>query len=832
MPGDSALADGSVKLLIDSIPPEGSTGPAILFGSATGTRLEVSAVEFAIGATWTGTGGLSAAVGTSASGCSIVIAPGDGDGFLSSVLPANGLTAKFDLGVNWSNNTGFVFTGGAGLDVTLPVGVSIGGVIQIPTVHVGLAVAGTGLQSELSASIGLSIGPIQAVVDRIGILTALNFPSSGGAPSPSDLSFSFKPPSGVGLSVDTAGVSGGGFLSHDDAKHEYSGVLQLQFNDLALQAFGLITTQVAGGPGYSLLALIDAEFPPVQLGWGFTLNGVGGILAVHRTASTDALRAALKAGTLSSVLFPKNAITNAPLILAQLDTLFPTAAGRFLFGPMALIGWGSPTLLTISLAVILELPEPIRIVLLAVLSVRLPSESNALIRINMDALGVLDFSNDTLALDATLFDSKLLDFTLTGDMALRANWSTQREFLLAIGGFHPQFQPPADFPSLQRITINMPSGAVSKLRLAAYLAVTSNTVQFGAALDVFIGVSEFGLSGHLGFDALLALDPFHFDADISGSVSLTAGGDDLMSVGLDADLSGPAPWQISGKFKIHLFFFDVHKSFSHTWGQDAPSQQVDTVDVLPLLTAALADSRNWGAQLPAGTPPLVSLRTADQSALIAHPLARLEVHESLVPLDLAIEKFGSASPSGTTTFTIGDYLINGSSVPRETVQDDFAPAQFFNLSDDDKLARPSFERFDAGTRYAGGLVASGTSVTKTITYETFYVDEPGGELRIDEGEQPQPILMTAIEAILLTGAAGNAQIWRSGNRRYSAPGTPISVAQPLFAVAENSSLAAAGVGPDKGTYSTVQASLAAELGSNPGRRRSLEIVSVHELVAP
>ena len=210
----------------------------------------------------------------------------------------------------------------------------------------------------------------------------------------------------------------------------------------------MIVTEIAGGAGYSLLALIDANFPPVQLGWGFTLNGVGGLLAVHRSASTDALHAALKANTLSTILFPKNAITNAPQVLSTLDALFPSAPGRFLFGPMALIGWGTPTLLTAAIAVIIELPEPIRIVLIARLSAKIPSQSNALIRINLDALGVLDLSQDTLSLDATLFDSKLLQFTLSGDMALRANWSStaQREFLLAIGGFNPNFTPPAGFP--------------------------------------------------------------------------------------------------------------------------------------------------------------------------------------------------------------------------------------------------------------------------------------------------------------------------------------------------------------------------------------------------
>ena len=78
---------------------------------------------------------------------------------------------------------------------------------------------------------------------------------------------------------------------------------------------------------------------------------------------------------------------------------------------MALIGWGTPTLLTAAIAVIVELPEPIRIILIARLSAMLPSQSQPLVRINMDALGILDFGQNSLSLDATLFDSKLMQFT-------------------------------------------------------------------------------------------------------------------------------------------------------------------------------------------------------------------------------------------------------------------------------------------------------------------------------------------------------------------------------------------------------------------------------------
>jgi hypothetical protein len=747
------------------------------------------------------------------------------------VLPGS-FSAGFDFSAAWSPEGGFSFSGAAGLQASIPVHFPIGG-ITIISVYVGLDAVSTGIQLEFSAVLNVSIGPVQAQIDRIGLLALCNTAQTRGNLAIAEFGIGFKPPSGVGLSMDSAGVSGGGFLAFDTTAQQYSGVLQLEFNDLALQAFGLITTQVAGHAGYSLLALIDADFPPVQLGWGFTLDGVGGLLGVNRCASTDALHAALKANTLSSILFPTNAISNASQVLATIDALFPTSAGRFVFGPMALIGWGTPTVLTAAIAVVIELPEPIRIVLIARLALRLPSASSALIKVNMDALGILDFSQDSLSLDATLFDSKLVDFTLSGGMALRANWaSSRREFLLALGGYHPQFTPPAGFPVLQRITIDMPSSTISKLRLAAYLAVSSNTVQFGATLDLFVGVSGYGLSGHLGFDALLQLDPFHFDADISGRVALTAAGDDLMSVGLDATLSGPAPWHIAGKFTIHLLFFDLDKSFSASWGEDAPTAPILPVDVLPLLTAALADNQNWGGTLPTDVSPLISLN--DPGVPIVHPLIQLEVHESVVPLGLTITRFGAAPLAGASSFTIGGYQVNGTNVAYEPVADDFAPAQFFDLSDTDKLARPSFEAHDAGVRLTGdALVTCGAPVSKTIGYETFYLDAPNRELRTDPpATPPEPFGLANLPTVLFIGAAASAPIRSEGSRRFGAPGNPVKVAPLSFVIADRSSLSPAGISPASGTtFSDAVAALNGVIAQTPAKAAALQIASLHEVVS-
>jgi hypothetical protein len=809
-------APASFTLTVKNAAPAGQRH--VLF-SAFGVKADAASVS--VGIRVDVSKDLNPAVFASVEDGQILLVPDQSDGFLASVLPKDGITATMNLEISYSHRTGLSIEGGAGLSTELVLNLQLGPLI-VNTIQIALAASPTGLTGTAAVTASVALGPVMATIASTGASVAMAF--KRGNLGPVDLSSAFKPPDGVGIMVDAAGVTGGGFLKHDETKHEYAGVLQLQFIKLALQAFGLVTTKVAGRSGYSLLALIDAEFPPIQLGWGFTLEGVGGLFAVHRTASIDALHAALKAGQLSSILFPKNAITNAPVILAQLDAMFPTAPGRFLFGPMALIGWGKPRMLKASIGVVVELPEPVRVILLSRIEARLPNELKPVVRVNMDVLGVLDLGKNELSFDGMLFDSKIIDYTLAGTMALRAAWGSpnHREFVLAIGGVHPRFTPPPGFPQLQRITIDMPSGSISKLRLAAYIAVTASAIQFGANLDVSLGVSEFGVSGHLGFDALLQIIPFRFDSDIAGKVAITAGGDDIASVDLEGTLSGPKPYHIAGQFKLHIVFFDVGVSFDYSWGGDLLDLLAPAIDVAGLLETALADVRNWDALLPDGISPLVTVRQIDNTAiLLAHPLARPGVHQSVVPLGLTITRFGEAVPSGATTFTITGLRMGNGTIPHDATQDDFAPAQFFELTDDEKLERPSFERQDAGLRVKASDVTSGAPVPKTAAYETFYVDTPGGPLREDPGVPLTPPGLGDLYFVLQFGSAGRAAT-RSNRGRYQAPGNPIRVVEPAFVLADKTTMAASGIGPAAGaTFSEMRALLAGN--------RALQILATHEM---
>ena len=55
-------------------------------------------------------------------------------------------------------------------------------------------------------------------------------------------------------------------------------------------------------------------FPKIELSYGFTLNGLGGIIALDRRLAEDELLKGIREGALNQILFPDDPIAAAPKI--------------------------------------------------------------------------------------------------------------------------------------------------------------------------------------------------------------------------------------------------------------------------------------------------------------------------------------------------------------------------------------------------------------------------------------------------------------------------------------------------------------------------------------
>lgn len=708
--------------------------PAFRLGGSTGSRLDVGALQIGASLAIKGT---EAALQVSCDARSGSLVLSGDDGFLASLLPRDGLRVDFDLGLVWSSLTGLTLRGAAGLEAVLPVGRSIGPV-TLTSVHLGLGAEGSGLHAKVTGDLTATLGPVRALILDVGLEATLSFPAEGGNLGPAALSLGPRLPSGIGLAIDAGAlIAGGGVLFRDPAKALYAGVLQLCVRDsIDVRAFGLITTRMPdGSSGYSLIVFITAEgFKPIQLGLGFTLLGIGGMLAVNRSFDEGVLRAGLKNDTLGSLLFPRDPVAHAASTIHALAAAFPARGGSHLVGLLVRIGWFTPTLITADLAVIMELGARKRLLLLGRVRMLLPSESEPLLRITLDAIGVFDFDEGTAAIDAVLVDSRLLErFVLTGAAALRARWSRPRSFALSVGGMNPGFNLPADFPALERLTLSLTTGSNPRLTCDAYFAVTSNTVQFGAHAHLYAAAFGFNVTGDVSFDVLITLSPFHFLAEIVASMQLRRGSSNLFKVKVEGALEGPAPLLLRAKATFEILWWDVSIRVNATLAEGAAPALPAAVDVLALLRAALRHARNWHATLPGGQGRVVHLRElagspagAPASVLWIHPLATPSVRQGVVPLNLQrdIERFGQAPVAGARRFPVTAASIDAQSVASTVISDDFAPAQFFEMSDDEKLAAPQYEGMPAGLAFGAPLASFdlAAAVGSPLDYETKLID--------------------------------------------------------------------------------------------------------------
>ena len=300
--------------------------------------------------------------------------------------------------------------------------------------------------------------------------------------------------------------------------------MELSFKVLEPQGHRAAEHQVSrtAGRGFSLLVIIAAEFTPIQLGFGFTLIGVGGLLGINRTMVDRARCApACAADRSTRSCSRRTRSANAPPLIADAAAVFPPAEGRFTFGPMVKIGWG-PTASCWSsrLALILELPiadpagDPRPDQRRRCRTRRRPSSSCA---------STWSASSTSTAgevsVDASLVDSRLADLRAhrRHGAADRLGAPT-RPSPSPPAASTPGSPPPPAFPKLDRLAISLARSDNPRVRLETYFALTSNTVQFGARLDLYAGyetfVGKFSAAAWASIDAMVQFDPFGFVADL------------------------------------------------------------------------------------------------------------------------------------------------------------------------------------------------------------------------------------------------------------------------------------------------------------------------------
>ncbi len=638
------------------------------------------------------------------------------------------------------------------------------------------------LGAELTATLG---GVITFTLQGVGIRVTID---ADGVGSGSPATIAVKPPRGIGVTLDAGPVQGGGYLEVSGTT--YAGLLQVTLGPVQATAFGILDT--AADPGFSFIVVITAAFDPaIEIALGFTLNAVGGIVGVQRSLDSAALLDRIHDHAIDQLMFPSDAATAAPLILSTLGAVFPPRAGGFVIGPMIKLGWGRPvSFVTASLAVILQLPDP-KVVLLGTFELAVPSPSLPIVSLKGQVFS--EITTEHILVLIIMDGSRIAGYPVSGDLGIYIGYGADPDFAISAGGFHPQYHPPAELASMQRLSMDLSPPVVLSLRAEAYVAFTSNSFQLGGRLEASADLDVVSVHGFVQLDAIVRWAPaFSFEVDLTAGLDVRFEGELFAGVSLSLHLSGPAPWTAHGTATLELPIvpdIDIEVG-PFTWG-DATNPPPPIAHPRDLVRDALAAPAAWQAVLPAGARQVVTLRDdPGDPPLLIHPLGELEGRQRVVPLETTISRVGpSTVPAGETRVNLGQPTLTplplvpgGAGVDVGAVSpltDHFAPGQFLELSDDEKLRRPAFEDMLAGIRLganASGIVTDEADATQSdLHYDTVFPGLVFPGLAFPSPFAEEFFAMTAVaHAVLSAGAAGRSPLRR--DVRYATPYDPIELA--------------------------------------------------------
>lgn len=694
------------------------------------------------------------------------------------------LRHSFAFCVVWNATTREVtFDGSSGFSLDLPTRIQLGP-LAFHTLQIRLSAGSTQASFRIGTSGSAQLGPVLASFSEFGLAAGIRLDGHPKTPT-----LGFSPPTLLRLSVQVPSVTGSGLLEWQPDCGRYVGALRLQAVQLALAATVLLDTRgLPEGAPFSLIAALVLQFPGIPLGMGFFLRGVGGFVGVHRRICFQLLAASVRRGTSRQLLFLGDSTQLLTESIVPIGEVFPAAVSRHFFGPAVQLDYGPPgtPFASVSAVLLLELPSPLRFALLGQVDAFLPSRQASVIELHADFLGVLDLGEHYVSIDASLNNSRIGPLTLFGDLAFRLGWGEQPYFLLSIGGFNPHFQAPSNFPTLRRLTLGYtaPNGLV-RLRIESYFAITSNTLQLGARIEVQVRVEIATIDGALAFDALVNFSPFSFQIDFLASLSVSVFGTKLLAIHLEGTVKGPKPWHITGKARLSVLFIETTVDVDVKFGGEPSLEELPSVDPTDRLLEALRAPASWKGELMPGVSRPVSLSDATNSETpLFDPVGVPAVRQTIVPLNRKLDRFAEGRIGGPGRYDVRAARVGTAPATQRPAHELFAAAQFEQMSDAEKLSRPSFEKMDAGALLASDAISVGPKSQGAGLFE-----------QIKLGAEETPTTATLPSEQILASSRSGASSLRGlrvqGSDRFAPPpgsAPRIALADELYVAVRRDSL--------------------------------------------
>lgn len=321
---------------------------------------------------------------------------------------------------------------------------------------------------------------------------------------------------------------GGAILSRTDTNFEVdlSGVLTLGFKDLNMSILGSYKWDGKNSP--SLLFYGNLNFPIGGPPF-FFVEGLAAGIGIHRNLNMPRIDDVADFSLVSLVMKPAKLQGAASLSrgIEQLEKDFDVQQDQFFFA--AGIKFSTFKVINSFVLVMLTVGKHTELDVLGYSELILPkkvgkvdpiAQARLLVRAafvpEMGTLEVearLDSAHSYLLSKACKLQGGFAFYTWFKGKEKPKNAAKPGDFVLTLGGYHPQFKAPSHYPQVPRLGFQWEVDKHMHFKGELYFALTPSHIMAGGLLEGVWAQDHLSASFRLGFNALIAWQPFHYEVE-------------------------------------------------------------------------------------------------------------------------------------------------------------------------------------------------------------------------------------------------------------------------------------------------------------------------------
>lgn len=327
---------------------------------------------------------------------------------------------------------------------------------------------------------------------------------------------------GIGLGYDRGGIKLNGALQRQKTKgmaEQFAGSAVIATQALTLSAIGAYSKEKGHDPSLFLYAVLDQPLGGPAF---FFVKGLAAGFGYNRRLTAPTVDQIEQFPLIQAAIKPAGSGGGPSDMLGQLNTYLPAAPGE----NFAAVGVRFTTFELIETFALLTLGfgKSFDATLLGISTLEIPPmcPTTPLARVRIGLVAHVD--DGALEIDGKILDGSYVfseDCHLSGGFAFYS-WFTgphTGDFVMTVGGYHPDFKPPAHYPTPSRLALNWAVSPELSVKGSCYFALTSLGMMAGGHLSAVWRSGAFSACFKADADFLVVWEPYHYQADISVSIS-------------------------------------------------------------------------------------------------------------------------------------------------------------------------------------------------------------------------------------------------------------------------------------------------------------------------